>query len=174
MNTKEVAKEANDFIIPELGVETSQKGKSEEDLALEVLSQDNGDIHVHPDLYVKPTDFGAESLAAALKLSNELENREPVISIVPKYMEFSKAGTKERGVFMGFHKMLVKEKEQTAEKSYKEIDGILWLAKGELWLNAGAALVGSVKRSNIEKGTPIEIEYTGRKGDVKLYDVRLL
>lgn len=103
-----------------------------------------------------------------------MDKMKPGINMVPEYLEFDEKGMKKRGIFMGFAQF---DKVDESSGEISVLDSAVWMdADRNLWQNAGTQLVGGF--SQINQGTPVEIEYLGTKkvksGNMKRYAVRIL
>lgn len=137
---------------------------------------DDGEVVETAGLIGYPANLSLDRFVNLLQTSQNLQAKQHVISMVPKYREFNAPGETMRGVFLDF---TVIEKSEKDEKTgavigKKPINCIRWMTDGELYVNGGAALVSTVERLNLPSGTPIEIKYEGKRGQCKLYDVRLV
>lgn len=111
------------------------------------------------------------NLSAMLDASRNLEAAKPVLTLTQIYKEFSKVGETFRGVFFGIVAINVKDKET---EDLVERPAIRIINDGKVYLNAGVNLVNQFRNSNIPIGTPVEIEFTEKHGQVKVYSITIL
>jgi len=119
------------------------------------------------EISVQSTD----DIAALLEASTGLEKKKPSLSLTQKYFEFAKVGEKTRGIFFGLTTINVKDKES---EDLREIKAVQWISDKQVYINGGANLVSQVEKLNLPKGTAIEIEFTEKSGNVKIYSISLL
>jgi len=149
----------------------------------EIVSQTNSDLVpiettnsdgeiIVSTLLTKETEIEAEDYQKYLKVASKLSQFRPTISIASKYYEFTKPGETVRGVFLGTT-TIKKKSDVTGELI--DLECVQWLAEdGSLYVNAGAALVGTFRQFLPPKGCPIEITFENKKERTKIYDVRVL
>lgn len=128
-----------------------------------------GEILENAEIQVSASKFSASMLELLVNSSVGLDEKKATVSITGKYYEFGKAGDKVRGVFAGYKTIEKKEIEGT-----KQIKCVEWVSNGEFFLNGGTILVNEIERFGVAIGQPIEIEYTGKKGQAKMFTVKLL
>jgi len=119
------------------------------------------------EISVQSTD----DIAALLEASTGLEKKKPSLSLTQKYFEFAKVGEKTRGIFFGLTTINVKDKES---EDLREIKAVQWISDKQVYINGGANLVSQVEKLNLPKGTAIEVEFTEKSGNVKIYSISLL
>jgi hypothetical protein len=56
----------------------------------------------------------------------------------------------------------------------KELDAARFIINKRIWINAGAVLIGELKRANIPTGTPLQVTYERKDGNTKIYSITLL
>lgn len=103
--------------------------------------------------------------------SEKLQDLQPVINLSAEYVELEKVGESFRGIYIGKQKMVITDQ---ATGEHREIEGVRFLIDKQVKINAGVVLVNEIDRSGITAGTPVEITYTQKKGNVKIYSVTLL
>jgi hypothetical protein len=121
-------------------------------------------------LVSSPAVFDPADLSRLVEASKNLEKAQVGMSLTPQYYEFARQGDKTRGIYAG--KTTIHKRNQHNSAILDPIECVLWISNGESFMNGGKALVS--KFGTILAGTPVEIEYTGKQGDVKLFNVRLL
>ena len=114
------------------------------------------------------TDVNFQALIAQ---SEKLQALKPVINLSAEYIEVEKVGESFRGIYIGKQKMQVTDQ---ATGETREIEGVRFLIDKQVKINAGVVLVNEIDRSGINVGTPVEVTYTAKKGNVKIYSLTLL
>jgi hypothetical protein len=127
-------------------------------------------VTIDDQLLIKETEIDAEDYSSFLAVAKKLKEYSPTISISAKYYEFTQPGEQVRGVFLGT--TTIKKKTETG---VTELECIQWLAEdGNLYINAGAALLSTFRQFLPPRGCPIQITYQHKKERTKIYDVRVL
>ena len=106
-----------------------------------------------------------------LEASANLTKLKAAINLSPEYIELTKAGESFRGIFWGFTEITVND-QVTGEQ--RTIPASAFLVDKAIRINAGVALVGECKKSGIDKGTPVEVTFKEKKGNLKIYSLTLL
>ena len=106
-----------------------------------------------------------------LEASANLTKLKVAINLSPEYIELVKAGESFRGIFWGFTEITVND-QVTGEQ--RTIAAAAFLVDKAIRINAGVALVGECKKSGIDKGTPVEVTFKEKKGNLKIYSLTLL
>ena len=106
-----------------------------------------------------------------LEASANLTTLKVAINLSPEYIELVKAGESFRGIFWGFTEITVND-QVTGEQ--RTISAAAFLVDKAIRINAGVALVGECKKSGIDKGTPVEVTFKEKKGNLKIYSLTLL
>jgi len=106
-----------------------------------------------------------------LEASSNLSKLKTAINLSPEYIELAKQGESFRGIFWGFTQITVND-QVTGEQ--RTIDAAAFLVDKAIRINAGVALVSECKKSGISKGTPIEVTFKEKKGNLKIYSLTLL
>jgi 3-methyladenine DNA glycosylase Tag len=106
-----------------------------------------------------------------LEASANLKQLKAAINLSPEYIELTKAGESFRGIFWGFTEITVND-QVTGEQ--RTIPAAAFLVDKAIRINAGVALVGECKKSGIDKGTPVEVTFKEKKGNLKIYSLTLL
>ena len=140
-----------------------------EPVLLESILPDGEVVH-HDDLLVQPEQFPLADFMHLMRASQELQTKAAVVSVVPRYFEFNRIGDRTRGVFVDFTSITKKQD----DGSLKDIPCVRWMTNGEMFINGGIALVTTFERINCPRGTPVEISYAQKRGNCKVYDVKLL
>jgi len=118
-------------------------------------------------------DMDVAEFSALVEQSSaaKLKEKKAVLSLTAEYLELEKPGESFRGIFIGFQSMSVTD-QQTGE--LKEIQAARFLIDRGVKINGGVVLVNEIKRSGIGSGTPVEVVYKEKKGQVKIYGLTLL
>jgi len=106
-----------------------------------------------------------------LEASANLKQLKAAINLSPEYIELVKPGESFRGIFWGFSEIQVND-QVTGEQ--RTIPAAAFLVDKAIRINAGVALVGECKKSGIDKGTPVEVTFKEKKGNLKIYSLTLL
>jgi 3-methyladenine DNA glycosylase Tag len=106
-----------------------------------------------------------------LEASANLTKLKAAINLSPEYIELVKAGESFRGIFWGFTEIQVND-QVTGEQ--RTIPAAAFLVDKAIRINAGVALVGECRKSGIDKGTPVEVTFKEKKGNLKIYSLTLL
>lgn len=117
------------------------------------------------------TTITTDAIESLLEASTDLAKKKPSLSLTQKYFEFAKIGEKTRGIFYGLTTITVKDKES---EDLREIKAAQWISNKQVYINGGANLVSQLEKLNLPKGAAIEIEYTEKSGQVKIYSISLL
>lgn len=120
---------------------------------------------------VAVNDVGATITSQMLEASSNLQALEPKINLSPEYLELTTPGQSFRGIFWGFTEITVND-QVTGEQ--RTIAAAAFLVDKAIKINAGMALVSECKKSGIEKGTPVEVVFKEKKGNLKIYSLSLL
>lgn len=138
--------------------------------ALEVIDTETGEIKTVENITAMPSIFEPNNFAKILEASRGLAEKKNVVSVTPSYMEFTTEGAEVRGIFCGF-----------AMISKKALDGTLtpikcatWMDNGKMFMAGGVALVSEFEQRNINEGTAVQIKYTGKRGNTKLFDLAII
>lgn len=116
-------------------------------------------------------DVNAAITPEMLEASANLSNLKTAISLSPEYIELAKPGESFRGIFWGFTQITVND-QVTGEQ--RQIDAAAFLVDKAIRINAGVALVSECKKAGIDKGTPLEVTFKEKKGNLKVYSLTLL
>jgi 3-methyladenine DNA glycosylase Tag len=106
-----------------------------------------------------------------LEASANLSKLKAAINLSPEYIELVKPGESFRGIFWGFTEIQVND-QVTGEQ--RTIPAAAFLVDKCIRINAGVALVGECRKSGIGKGTPVEVTFKEKKGNLKIYSLTLL
>lgn len=112
-----------------------------------------------------------ENLSSLLEASANLEDLEPVIQLTSEYVELAKPGETFKGIFIGFQAMNVTDK-ATGEQS--ERTAARFLINKIVKINAGVSLVREIKNAGLPQGTPVQVTYVKKEGNLKIYALELL
>ena len=116
-------------------------------------------------------DVNAAITPEMLEASANLTKLKAAINLSPEYIELVKAGESFRGIFWGFTEIQVND-QVTGEQ--RTIPAAAFLVDKAIRINAGVALVGECRKSGIDKGTPVEVTFKEKKGNLKIYSLTLL
>jgi hypothetical protein len=100
-----------------------------------------------------------------------LSNLKTAINLSPEYIELAKPGESFRGIFWGFTEITVND--QVTDEQ-RQIPAAAFLVDKCIRINAGVALVSECKKAGIDKGTPLEVTFKEKKGNLKIYSLTLL
>ena len=106
-----------------------------------------------------------------LEASANLKQLKAAINLSPEYIEMAKPGESFRGIFWGFTEITVNDQVSDEQRT---IPAAAFLVDKAIRINAGVALVGECKKSGIDKGTPVEVTFKEKKGNLKIYSLTLL
>jgi len=106
-----------------------------------------------------------------LEASANLTQLKAAINLSPEYIELAKPGESFRGIFWGFTEIQVNDQVSGEQRT---IPAAAFLVDKAIRINAGVALVGECRKSGIDKGTPVEVTFKEKKGNLKIYSLTLL
>jgi hypothetical protein len=109
------------------------------------------------------------NLAELIAKSESLKVLKPVMTLTAEYLELDKPEEKFRGIFIGIGTISVTDK---GSGELRSIECARFLIDKQVKINGGVALVRECK--NIPSGTPVEVTYLRKEGNVKIYSVTLL
>jgi hypothetical protein len=116
-------------------------------------------------------DVNAAITPEMLEASANLSSLKTAINLSPEYIELSKPGENFRGIFWGFTEITVND--QVTDEQ-RQIPAAAFLVDKCIRINAGVALVSECKKAGIDKGTPLEVTFKEKKGNLKIYSLTLL
>lgn len=116
-------------------------------------------------------DVNAAITPEMLEASANLSKLKTAINLSPEYIELAKPGESFRGIFWGFTEITVND-QVTGEQ--RQIPAAAFLVDKAIRINAGVALVSECKKAGIDKGTPLEVTFKEKKGNLKIYSLTLL
>jgi len=116
-------------------------------------------------------DVNAAITPEMLEASANLSNLKTAINLSPEYIELAKQGESFRGIFWGFTEITVND--QVTDEQ-RQIPAAAFLVDKCIRINAGVALVSECKKAGIDKGTPLEVTFKEKKGNLKIYSLTLL
>ena len=120
---------------------------------------------------VRANEINATITPEMLEASANLTKQKVAITLSPEYIELVKPGEFFRGIFWGFSEMTVND-QVTGEQ--RVIPAAAFLVDKAIKINGGVALVSMCQKSGIEKGTPVEVTFKEKKGNLKIYSLTLL
>jgi hypothetical protein len=130
------------------------------------MENQNSNLEVHSSANIENGNF-----TDFVQASTNLETLKPVITLSADYIELEKPGEKFRGIYIGTQIMNVADK-LTGE--LKEIKAVRFLINKAVKINGGVVLVNEIERSGIRPGTPVEVTYSKKEGNTKIYALTLL
>ena len=152
-----------------------QNGKVKEMTELQPLETQTADGETYESglmIATQSTTIETQQYHSFLALAKQLPTMTPTFSISSKYFEFTAPGQSVRGVYLGTTFIQTRD-ENTGE--LKPIEAVSWLDQsGEMYINAGAALVSCFRQFQPPKGCPVQIEFEGKNGRTKIYNVKIL
>ena len=113
-----------------------------------------------------------ENIEELLEKSSSMEKMKTVLSLSPESITLDKVGESFRGIFVGFGEMTVND--QNEEGGKRTLPCAKFLIDKKMCINGGAVLVSEIKNAKVKIGTPLEVEYVEKKGNVKIYRIQLL
>lgn len=116
-------------------------------------------------------DVNAAITPEMLEASANLKSLKTAINLSPEYIELAKPGESFRGIFWGLTEITVNDQVSGEQRT---IPAAAFLVDKSIRINAGVALVSECKKSGIAKGTPLEVTFKEKKGNLKLYSLTLL
>jgi len=109
------------------------------------------------------------NLSELIARSEGLGKLKPVMTLTADYIELEKPDDAFRGIYIGIGEINVTDK-VTGE--LKAIESVRFIIDKQVKINAGVSLVRELK--NVPVGTPLEVKYLRKDGNVKIYSVTLL
>ena len=116
-------------------------------------------------------DVNAAITPEMLEASANLASLKTAINLSPGYIELAKPGENFRGIFWGFTEITVNDQVTDEQRT---IPAAAFLVDKSIRINAGVALVSECKKAGIDKGTPLEVTFKEKKGNLKIYSLTLL
>lgn len=116
-----------------------------------------------------PTREMVEARQAKLQGLDDI-NIEDKQSIVTAYWEAEEKGQSLRGIFQGWK--ILEKKDDDAEEGVKKLPAAVLLTKSGTFLLGSTQLVDSFLQ--IPQESAVYVEYIGKKGRMKTFDVRIL
>ena len=101
--------------------------------------------------------------------SENLKKMKPVMTLTADYIELEKPDDSFRGIYIGVGEISVTDK---ATGEQRKLKSARFLVDKSVKINAGVNLVREL--ANVPTGTPVEITYLRKDGNVKIYSVTLL
>lgn len=114
---------------------------------------------------------GVSNIADLLNASSNLDKLEPVVTLSSEYIELESVGSTFRGIFGGYTEINVTDRE-TGET--RTLQAVRFVVDKKIRVNAGAVLVSECRKCAVNVGTPLEVKYTRKEGQVKIYELTLL
>jgi hypothetical protein len=116
-----------------------------------------------------PSNF---DISALLEASTQLDKAETVLNLSAEAISLEKVGESFRGIFIGFGTMTVTD--TTVAAGQRTIPSAKFLINKQVRINAGVVLINELKNANVVEGTKLEVTYTKKDGNVKIYSISLL
>jgi hypothetical protein len=116
-------------------------------------------------------DVNAAITPQMLEASANLSSLKTAINLSPEYIELAKPGESFRGIFWGFTEITVNDQ---VSGEQRQIPAAAFLVDKCIRINGGVALVSECKKAGIDKGTPLEVTFKEKKGNLKIYSLTLL
>ena len=101
--------------------------------------------------------------------SENLTDLKPVMTLTADYIELEKPKDSFRGIYMGTGEINVTDK---SSGEVRPLTSCRFLVDKQVKINAGVTLVREC--ANVPMGTPVEVTYLRKEGNVKIYSVALL
>lgn len=111
------------------------------------------------------------NIAELLTASTNLTKLKPVVTLSSSYIELEAVGSSFRGIFAGYTEINITDKE-TGET--RVLPSARFIIDKQIRVNAGAVLVSECKKCAISVGTPLEVKYSRKEGQIKIYELTLL
>lgn len=111
------------------------------------------------------------NIANLLVASTKLDALKPVVTLSSSYIELESVGSSFRGIYAGPTEIQTTDKESG---ELRTLPAVRFIVDKKIRVNAGAVLVSEVKRCGVVEGTPLEVSYTKKEGNVKIYGLTLL
>lgn len=123
--------------------------------------------------------ISSELASTILANLDKLANSKGAVKLGAEYHEFKVEGETVSGVYAGMVKAKFKVQDFDAKNpQYNIQDAVKWVMKTkdkvETKICASVALVNRVKEHNIPLGAGVNFTYTGKDGNVKLFDVSII
>lgn len=126
-----------------------------------------------------PTEENAVALGAAipnleqlLEESTQLEALTPAITLSAESISLEKVGESFRGIFIGFGTMTIND--QNEPDGQRTIKAARFLINKQVRINGGVVLISELESANVLPGTKLEVTYSKKEGNVKIYSLTLL
>jgi hypothetical protein len=111
-------------------------------------------------------------ISAMLEASTQLDKAETVLTLSAEAISLEKVGESFRGIFIGYGTMTVTD--DKVEAGQRTIPSAKFLINKQVRINAGVVLINELKNANVVEGTKLEVTYTKKDGNVKIYSISLL
>jgi hypothetical protein len=111
-------------------------------------------------------------ISAMLEASTQLDKAETILTLSAEAISLDKVGESFRGIFIGFGTMTVTD--DKVEAGQRTIPSAKFLINKQVRINAGVVLINELKNANVVEGTKLEVTYTKKDGNVKIYSISLL
>lgn len=121
---------------------------------------------------VQTDNFDGLDIEALLEKSTSMDKLDTVLSLSPESITLEKVGESFRGIFMGYGEMTVNDPNH--EDGKRTLECGKFLINKKMCINGGTVLVSELRNANVKVGTPLEVTYTEKKGNVKIYRITLL
>jgi len=128
---------------------------------------------------ITPTEENAVALGATipnleqlLEESTQLETLTPAITLSAESISLEKVGESFRGIFIGFGTMTIND--QNEPDGQRTIKAARFLINKQVRINGGVVLISELESANVLPGTKLEVTYSKKEGNVKIYSLTLL
>lgn len=128
----------------------------------------NSELNINTETAVT-TSGDVANLSELIAMSEGLSKLKPVMTLTADYIELEKPDDLFRGIYIGVGSISVTDK-GTGE--LRPLSCARFIVDKQVKINAGVSLVRELK--DIPQGTPVEVKYLRKDGNVKIYSVTLL
>jgi hypothetical protein len=111
------------------------------------------------------------NLAALMEMSHKVEKLKPTFTLTSEYIELQKPSESFKGIYAGITEMQVSDK-NTGE--LKTLACARFLINGKVYINGGAVLLSEIRRAALVVGTAVQVTFTKKEGNTKIYELALL
>lgn len=129
----------------------------------------NSELNTTANTEIQNLGVEIPNLDEMVAKSEGLNKLKPVINLTAEYIELQKPEDSFRGVYVGTGEMNVTD-QNTGEM--RKLTSARFLIDKQVRINAGVSLVRELKE--VPVGSPVEVTYTKKDGNVKIYSVSLL
>jgi len=141
-------------------------------------TKENKSVEITPaeNVEVVSTAHQGEEMTDLARILNDssdenLDNSKKAYSLNSEYLALKIPGENFKGVFIGFGNCTVND-QNTGEQ--RVLDAVRFVRNAKSYIHAGANLVSTFRRSNLQVGSKVSITYKGDDKNVKLFEVEVL